>query len=106
MVHVIRLPVPVLNLLLVYAIVIYRVDRRRALALRLAFSTERLACLAAGVALLLSMMLFQGTYTSLKNTLPHWQGGFPHDRLQADIDRWLHFGVDPGSGSTGSVSTT
>ncbi|NGO51208.1 phosphatase PAP2 family protein [Allomesorhizobium camelthorni] len=86
---------PVLNLLLVYAIVIHRVDRRRTLALRLAFSTERLACLVAGVALLLSMMLFQGTYTSLKNALPHWQGGFPHDRLQADIDRWLHFGVDP-----------
>ena len=86
---------PAIALLLRYGMVIHRFDRRRSLALRRAFSPARNAHFAAGVVLLLAMVFFQGTFTSIKNAMPVWRGGFPHDRVQADLDRWLHFGVDP-----------
>lgn len=74
---------------------VHRFDTRRRLAARRVFSTNRLARLFAGIALLMAMVLFQGSFTSIKNVLPLMQGGFPHDAAQADIDRWLHFGADP-----------
>ena len=40
-------------------------------------------------------MIFQGTFTSVKNAMPVWQGGFRFDVVQADIDAFLHFGIDP-----------
>jgi len=75
--------------------VIHRFNRRRMLAFKRMFSAKRVSYLVAGVILLLAMILFQGTFTSVKNSLTVWQDGFPHDRLQADIDAWLHFGTDP-----------
>ncbi|MGE0503302.1 MAG: phosphatase PAP2 family protein [Rhizobiaceae bacterium] len=86
---------PAIAILADVALVIHRFDRRRPLAFGRAFSPVRIAALVSGMALLQVMMLFQGTFTSVKNALVVWQGGFPHDRVQADIDRWLHFGVDP-----------
>lgn len=86
---------PALAILGRAAMVIHRVDRRRALAFRGVFSPQRIGALAAGVALLMALMLFQGMFTSIKNALPLWQDGFRYDAIQADIDRWLHFGVDP-----------
>jgi hypothetical protein len=77
------------------AYLLHRFDRRRRLAARRMFSVRRLACLIAGMALTIFMMVFQGTFTSVKNALAVWQHGFPYDRVQADIDQWLHFGVDP-----------
>lgn len=74
---------------------VHRFDRRRRLAARRIFSPAHAARFLAGVCLLLAMVLFQGTFTSLKNSLPAWWGGFPGDRLQADVDAALHFGVDP-----------
>src|SRR5690606_32299861 len=38
---------------------------------------------------------FFGSFTSIKTVLPLLHGGFPFDRIQADIDSALHFGVDP-----------
>lgn len=76
-------------------LVIHRFDRRRTLAFRRVFSPHRLACMLSGMALLMGLMVFQGTFTSIKNVLPALQGGFPHDRAQADIDAFLHFGIDP-----------
>lgn len=75
--------------------VILRFERRRRLAYRRVFSARRLAALACGVALLMGFMVFQGTFTSIKNVLPVLNGGFPYDRLHADLDRALHFGQDP-----------
>lgn len=86
---------PAIGLLVRYGTVIHRFDRRRRLALRRAFSVRRNAHFAAGIALSMALVLFQGTFTSIKNAMPVWRGGFAYDRLQADIDRWLHFGVDP-----------
>lgn len=75
--------------------IIHRFNRRRRLAFRRVFSTQRLTYLVTGVGLLLAMIFFQGTFTSVKNALSVWQNGFPYDGIQADIDAWLHFGIDP-----------
>jgi hypothetical protein len=72
-----------------------RFEKRRSLAARRMFSTGRLATFLSGLALLMAFGLFQATFTSIKNGLPVWRDGFHHDRLQADIDAWLHFGTDP-----------
>lgn len=75
--------------------VMHRFDRRRRLAYRKVFAPDRLGRMLAGSLLGFALMAFQGTFTSLKNALPVWAGGFPYDRAQADLDRVLHFGVDP-----------
>jgi len=61
------------------------------------FPAPALARLAAGVVAMLSFGLFMGAFTSIKNALPVWRGGFPHDSVQADIDRMLHLGVEPAA---------
>lgn len=77
--------------------IVHRLDagggRRR--ALRKAFSTPHVLQFVTGFALLAAMMIFQGAFTSVKTALPLWWGGFPYDVVQANIDRALHFGVDP-----------
>ncbi len=74
---------------------IHRFPRRRKLVFKRVFSPKRLADFVAGLCLMQAMTLFFGTFTSIKNVLPILNGGFPHDRLQADIDHWLHGGTDP-----------
>jgi hypothetical protein len=86
---------PVIALLVDAAWIVHRFDRRRGLAARHVFSPRRLAALFAGMALLQGMILFQGTFTSVKNGLSVWSGGFLHDVVQADVDKALHFGADP-----------
>ena len=75
--------------------ILHRFDRRRGLAFRQAFSPRRLGSLVAGSAMLAAVMLFEGVFTSVKNTLVVWQGGFHLDRQLADLDAFLHFGTDP-----------
>jgi hypothetical protein len=75
--------------------VVHRFDSRRSLAFRKLLSCERLAHFGAGLVLLGAIMIFHGTYTSIKNALPTWHGGFPYDRVQAEIDHLLHLGRDP-----------
>ncbi|MCP4185015.1 MAG: hypothetical protein GY761_17170 [Hyphomicrobiales bacterium] len=74
--------------------IVHRLDNRRSLAFRYMFSSRRLGRFFAGLILLGAIMVFLGTFTSIKMALPGEQG-FIHDRLLADIDRMLHFGVDP-----------
>jgi PAP2 superfamily len=74
---------------------LHRFDRRRGLAFRKAFSPRRFGSLLTGSAILAAIMLFEGVFTSVKNTLVVWQGGFHFDRDFADLDAFLHFGVDP-----------
>lgn len=78
-----------------FSAVLLRFDRRRKLAFSRTYSVKRLAALAGGSVMMVGLMLFQGTFTSVKNTLPALNGGFPYDTLHADIDAWLHFGQDP-----------
>lgn len=86
---------PSMAILFDVILVILRFDRRRVLALRRVFSPKRIASLVSGVLLLGVLMFFQGSFTSIKNMLPALRGGFLDDRVQADLDAWLHFGVDP-----------
>ena len=87
---------PVVMLLLQALWVVHRFSRRRALAFRRMYSARRIAHLLSGMTLLMGLMVFQGTFTSIKNVLPVLHGdSFPFDRVQADIDAALHFGVDP-----------
>lgn len=78
---------------LVHGILRFGDGRRR--AYRHVFGTRRLARLLSGLALLMALMIFQGSFTSFKNMLPILADGFRYDRIHADIDRFLHFGHDP-----------
>lgn len=86
---------PVVALLVEALLVARRAKGRQALALRKAFSAARVAYFASGVCLLAALLAFQANFTSIKNLLPVLQGSFLYDRFQADVDAWLHFGVDP-----------
>ncbi|MGB6119519.1 MAG: phosphatase PAP2 family protein [Mesorhizobium sp.] len=86
---------PVMAVLGYGARIIHRFDRHRRLAFRRVFRPEIVGYYAGGVVLMLSTIAFQSTFTSIKNGVYAWQGGFIHDRAQADIDKALHFGVDP-----------
>lgn len=52
---------------------------------------------ASGLGMLLSLMIMLGSFTAFKTLMPEIRQGFPYDAIQAEIDRWLHFGHDPGS---------
>ncbi|WP_342870331.1 phosphatase PAP2 family protein [Hoeflea sp. AS60] len=75
--------------------VIVRFDQRRSLAFRRVFSRKRLASLLAGLLMMAGIIVFYGTFTSVKTTLPIMFDGFLYDRFQADLDAMLHFGIDP-----------
>jgi hypothetical protein len=86
---------PWMAIVIDYAWVILRFNRKQSLALRRALSPHRLAHMIAGMALLMGLMIFQGTFTSIKNVLPVLRGGFLYDRMLADVDARLFFGTDP-----------
>jgi hypothetical protein len=52
--------------------------------------------IASAVVTLAMLILFMGSFTTFKTLMPVLMDGFPHDRAQADIDAWLHGGMDPG----------
>lgn len=75
--------------------IIHRFNSRRRLVVKRVFSIERLAYSLSGLCLLMALMIFQGNFTSVKNGMSVWQGGFRYDVVQANIDAFLHFGTDP-----------
>ncbi|TCM79052.1 PAP2 superfamily protein [Rhizobium sp. BK068] len=86
---------PLMAIVFDYAWIFFRFDDRRSLAVRRAFSPQRLAHLFSGMALLMALMIFQGTFTSIKNLLPIIRGGFLYDQWLANLDALLSFGRDP-----------
>lgn len=86
---------PLLALALRLLKVFHRFDRRRGLAYRRVFSVRHSAYFASGLCFVLALMVFQGTFTSVKNGLSAWAGGFPYDRQLADWDAALYLGTDP-----------
>ncbi|EPE97830.1 hypothetical protein RGCCGE502_13169 [Rhizobium grahamii CCGE 502] len=78
-----------------YARILLRFGAKRSLATRRVFSPHRLAHLLSGMALLMALMVFQGTFTSIKNLLPVIRGGFLYDQWLAKTDALLSFGPDP-----------
>ncbi|MCP4182493.1 MAG: hypothetical protein GY761_04150, partial [Hyphomicrobiales bacterium] len=85
---------PVVAVLVGITRIVHRLNNRRRLAFRYMFSPKNLSRFFGGLILLLALMVFLGTFTSIKMALPGEQG-FIYDRFLADIDRMLHFGVDP-----------
>ncbi|MGP2491272.1 phosphatase PAP2 family protein [Mesorhizobium sp. PUT5] len=77
------------------ALLATRFRRRPKLAAKRLFSPSRMAYLLSGLVLLMAFGVFQGDFTSVKNGLPVWRGGFVYDTAQADLDALLHFGSDP-----------
>lgn len=75
--------------------VVIRFDQRRSLAYKRVFSRKRISSLLAGLAIMAGIIVFYGTFTSVKTTLPMMFDGFLYDRVQADLDAMLHFGTDP-----------
>lgn len=86
---------PVVAILFDLLRIVHRFNSRRMLAFKRTFSSRRLAAFAAGLALMIGVTLFQGTFTSIKISFANIYGGFPYDRQLADIDRFLHFGSAP-----------
>ena len=78
-----------------FVLLIHRFDRRRKAAIARSFSAKRLSAIFAGSLMLVMVMFFQGTFTSVKNALVVWSGGFQFDEVQANIDAAMHLGADP-----------
>lgn len=72
-----------------------RYPGRRRRALRCLFQPRRVAYFLSGQAMLMALMIFQGSFTSIKNLLPILRGGFAYDTFQADLGEWMHFGHAP-----------
>ena len=86
---------PAVTLLAAWAWAVVRKNEPRMSAMQAMLMPERVAHLLSGMALMMALMFFQGTFTSIKNILPFLRGGFLYDRTLADVDRWLSFGTDP-----------
>lgn len=72
-----------------------RMKGRKRLAYRTMIAPERMGRFLAGTILLLTAgLLFMSTFSSVKTALPLGRD-FMFDIVQADIDKALHFGVDP-----------
>lgn len=75
--------------------IVHRLDQRRSLAFRHMFAPDRVARFVAGTLLMLTaMLLFTSMFSSIKTSFPYGRG-FPYDVTHANIDKMIHFGVDP-----------
>jgi hypothetical protein len=86
---------PTLLLILVGLRIGFNSRVRKGLAFRIIFGPQRMGRFFAGIVLLTTAGLFHGMFTTAKLALSRLELGFPNDVLQAEIDRVLHFGVDP-----------
>ena len=86
---------PALTVLFDTVAAVHRFDNRRKLVFSRVFGPKRVVHLVSGMLLGMTLIFFQGTFTSLKNAMFQWNGSFRYDELHATIDNWLHFGHDP-----------
>ncbi|MDB5505479.1 MAG: hypothetical protein JWR75_117 [Devosia sp.] len=86
---------PIIVLVLGIVRIIHQFNSRRQLAFRTMFSPRAISRFIAGTLLMMgALMPFVTTFSAVKSALPG-PGGYLYDVLQADIDRFIHFGVDP-----------
>lgn len=72
----------------------WRMRGRKRLAYRTMVAPRRLARFVAGTVFLMTGgLMFTTTFTAIKTSFS--AGGFRYDQVHADIDKALHFGVDP-----------
>jgi len=81
--------------LVVGARIILAPKGRRRTAVAVIYGPHRMGRYVAGVLFLVSMVLFQSTFTQFKYSFSSLGAKFPNDVMQANIDRMIHFGVDP-----------
>lgn len=75
--------------------IVIRLNKRRGLAYRAMFAPDRVGRFVAGTILLLTaMLLFTTMFSAVKTSFPI-DHGFRFDVAHADIDKAIHFGVDP-----------
>ena len=75
--------------------IVIRLNKRRSLAYRAMFAPRRVGRFIAGTILLLTaLLLFTTMFSAIKTSFPI-DHGFRFDVAQADIDKAIHFGVDP-----------
>lgn len=75
--------------------IVIRLNKRRSLAYRAMFAPKRVGRFVAGTILLLTaLLLFTTMFSAVKTSFPI-DHGFRFDVAQADIDKAIHFGVDP-----------
>lgn len=96
MLYLVVLPVTLSSLAAARLLLVVPDWTGRAARLRAFLSPARLGRMLSGLLLIASLTLFMGSFTTFKTMMPDLMGGFLHDRVQADIDRLLHFGTDPG----------
>lgn len=68
----------------------------RRVAVAKALAPDAIGRFLSGLLALASFIIFMGSFTTFKNLMPELMGGFHYDQAQAEIDRVLHFGRDPG----------
>ncbi len=90
---------PVVVLLCSFVVLVVKTNdwpaRRSILARRL--EPVAVGRLLSGFLALAAFIVFMGSFTTFKTLMPELMGGFTHDAIQADIDRALHFGHEPGN---------
>jgi hypothetical protein len=78
-----------------YVRITLRLDRRRGLAYRAMFSRQRVGRFIAGsVLMMVGFLPFRVMFNAIKNAVP-LENGFASEQFLANLDRALHFGVDP-----------
>lgn len=78
-----------------YARIALRLGSRPSLAHRYVFAPGRVGRFVAGTSLMtLALVPFEAMFASIKSALPT-NGRFPDDVVQADFDKFLHFGHEP-----------
>ena len=64
-------------------------------ALMAVLRRRRAGRLLAGICLSVAIGVFMCFYTLFKTAMPIWHGGFPHDYLLSQVDKTIHFGINP-----------
>lgn len=95
-VYLIAMPLIMLCGMIVLLIVRTHDWPARRLAVARTLAPDPVGRFVSGLIALASFIIFMGSFTTFKNLMPDLMGGFLFDRVQADIDRILHFGHDPG----------
>jgi hypothetical protein len=73
--------------------IVHRLARRRSLGFRLMFGPQRIGRLLAGTVLVVGLLPFRTLFNAVKDSIGI--DGFRYDTALADLDKAIHFGLDP-----------
>ena len=85
---------PVCSIVIYAALAIAKAPHQPLTYMVSGMTARRLARYAAGLVLMMAFIYFQGTFALVKTSLSAGPG-FIYDTYLADLDKWLHFGIDP-----------